>query len=648
MTTSRRALPLVVILLIAFGSLGWVLVRGWAPALGLDLQGGISVVFTAAEADGDGATTTTTTSLPEVTTTTAEPVGPTSPEDTTTTEATSTTTTTEATTTTAAPDEGDEGDERDIDLDQALDDAIGIIRNRVDSLGVAEPEILRQGNAIVVNLPGITDRERALEIIGRTAELRFRPVLSIQPYITADDLEPAETTTTGPGETTTTEAGDTTTSTAGDGTTSTSTTTTTVETGGDDEGAVAPLSAQVTTTTAPGITTTTAADGETTTTEPGATTTTAAGDTTTSTLPEEIDGCALLGGTTPPEQDTLDATVVLPSTDRNGDGRPDACYQLGPVPTDDRGPLVGSVVTNPEAQINQGQWGVSLGIRSASLPLFNSVASSCYVGGPTCPSQDESGRGRLAIVLDGVVESAPSIDEPAFSGDGLVISGNMTERDARDLALVLRYGALPIELEAQTVQSVSATLGEDSLRAGLVAGLIGVGLVFLYLFVYYRALGLVVVAGTLVWSALNYAVIAWLGETRGLALTLSGVTGIVISVGVTVDSYVVYFERLKDEMRSGRTVRASIDRGFQRAFRTILAANVSSLIGAAFLFALTVGPVRGFAFFLGLSTLLGVVVAWFFTRPLMSLLGRTHLFTDHPVLGVGRGLGPARGSEAGS
>jgi preprotein translocase subunit SecD len=144
-----------------------------------------------------------------------------------------------------------------------------------------------------------------------------------------------------------------------------------------------------------------------------------------------------------------------------------------------------------------------------------------------------------------------------------------------------------------------------------------------------------------VWSALNYSVISWLGETQGLALSLAGVTGIVVSVGVTVDSYVVYFERLKDEIRAGKTIRSSVDRGFQRAFRTILTADVASFIGAFLLYVLTVGPVRGFAFFLGLSTLLDVVVAYFFTRPLVGILGRSGFFTRSPRFGVARGLGVA-------
>jgi preprotein translocase subunit SecD len=203
---------------------------------------------------------------------------------------------------------------------------------------------------------------------------------------------------------------------------------------------------------------------------------------------------------------------------------------------------------------------------------------------------------------------------------------------------VLRYGSLPVTLEVQSVDTVSPTLGEDSLKAGLAAGLLGLGLVCLYMMLYYRALGLVVVLGLCVWSALNYAIISKLG----VALSLSGVTGIVVSVGVTVDSYVVYFERLKDELRAGRTLRSSTERAFTRAFRTILAADISSFIGAALLFWLTVGPVRGFAFFLGLSTILDVVVAWFFTRPIVGALSTSRFFTGTHWFGLARGLDAPR------
>jgi preprotein translocase subunit SecD len=193
---------------------------------------------------------------------------------------------------------------------------------------------------------------------------------------------------------------------------------------------------------------------------------------------------------------------------------------------------------------------------------------------------------------------------------------------------------------------VSASLGKDSLRAGIAAGIVGLFLVLLYMILYYRALGIVVLIGLTVSGMLLYAIISALGQTNGLALSLAGATGIIVSVGVTVDSYVVYFERLKDEIRSGKTVRSSVDRGFSRAYRTIFAADLVSLIGAAVLYFLTVGPVRGFAFFLGLSTLLDLLTAYFFTRPLVVILGRNRIFTEARWLGVARGLAVSTGAPA--
>jgi preprotein translocase subunit SecD len=254
-------------------------------------------------------------------------------------------------------------------------------------------------------------------------------------------------------------------------------------------------------------------------------------------------------------------------------------------------------------------------------------------------------------VLDGVVESAPTINARTFGGTA-VISGNsanggFTQRQANDLALVLRYGSLPVKLDRQTVQTVSATLGKDSLRAGLLAGAIGLVLVLLYMILYYRALGLVVVLGLSVSGSLLYSIVTYLGHSNGLALSLAGVTGIIVSIGVTVDSYIVYFERLKDEIRAGRSVRSSVDRGFNRAWRTIVSADAVSFIGAALLWLLTVDQVRGFAFFLGLSTLLDLLVAYTFTRPMVILLGRSRTFTEARFLGVARGLAiaPAGGGS---
>jgi preprotein translocase subunit SecD len=189
-------------------------------------------------------------------------------------------------------------------------------------------------------------------------------------------------------------------------------------------------------------------------------------------------------------------------------------------------------------------------------------------------------------------------------------------------------------METQSVQNVSPTLGQDSLDAAILAGLIGILLVLALLVAYYRALGLVVVGGIVVSGAILYSVISLLSQTQGLALSLSGAAGVIVSVGVTVDSYVVYFERLKDEIRSGRTMRNSAQRGFTDAWRTILMADIVSFIGAFTLWWLTVGSVRNFAFFLGLSTIIDLVVSYFFTRPVVLLLARTEWMARTGVMGV--------------
>jgi preprotein translocase subunit SecD len=424
-----------------------------------------------------------------------------------------------------------------------LDQSIEIIRSRVDALGVAEPDISRQGDSIIVQLPGVKNRDRALQIVGQTAQLFFRPVLQVLP-----PEETAAPTTTPP--------------------------TTTAETA-----------------------------------------TTVAGSPTTTVAPSQT-------RTTPPEENDPTRQVALP--ERDSEGNVTARYLLGPAE------VKGQAISDSKAQVDptSGSWTVTFDLTGDGTRDWNAMAAKV-------------GRGnRIAIDLDGVVRSAPSLEQTEFQGNGQ-ITGNFTEREAKDLALVLRYGSLPVQLEPQTVQTVSASLGRDSLRAGIGAGAVGLGLVALYMVLYYRALGLVVWLGLAVSGALMYSIVTLLGQTSGLALSLSGATGIIVSVGVTVDSYVVYFERLKDEIRSGKTLRSSVDRGFARAYRTILAADAASFIGAVVLYVLSVGSVRGFAFFLGLSTLLDVFIAYFFTRPMVALLGRSRFFTEARWVGVARGLAQA-------
>lgn len=302
---------------------------------------------------------------------------------------------------------------------------------------------------------------------------------------------------------------------------------------------------------------------------------------------------------------------------------PSSRYIVGPTL------LTGSALKTAFAGVDSsGNWIVNFSLTSAGSPKFDAIATKYY-------------QKQVAIVLDGVVESAPTINAKTFGGQGQ-ISGTFTQSQAQSLALVLKYGALPVQLQQQTVQTVSPTLGASSLKAGVLAGIIGLIAVMIYTILYYRLLGIVVVLGLGTTAALLWAIVSYLGHSSGLSLDLSGVTGLIVSVGVTVDSYVVFFERLKDEVRAGKTIRSSVDKGFSKAFKTIIAADAVSFIGALLLYLLSIGPVRGFAFFLGLSTLLDVLTAYVFTRPLVILLGRSAKVTGSGFLGMARGLGSSK------
>ena len=496
--TRRLVVSLVGIVLLASGAFGANLAAGNNPSLGLDLQGGASVTMT--------------------------PVGEVDPA--------------------------------------ALTVAVDIIRQRVDSLGVAEPEIIRQGNTIVVNLPGVKDQQQALDTIGRTGAVEMRPVLKV-----AENPENTTTTTVKGATTTTLKPASTTLPPPAGGIGSSRT-------------------AAVTTTTIPAAT-------------------------------QAVN----------PATGLPDGQTILP-------GRKDGLiYLLGPAEA------TGEVFSNDSsAQVDAGAWVVVAKLRSgaAGADVWNALSTKCFAGGADCPTK------AIAIILDGEVISAPTVQTPTFDNGSVQISGSFSETEAQDLARVLQFGAVPVKFETPTVQTVSASLGEDSLRAAVLSGLIGLLLVLVFLLFYYRLLAIVVVGGLGVSGLLLWSVISWLSKTNGLALTLSGAAGIIVSVGVTVDSYVVFFEKLKDDVQQGRTLRNSAARGFDRAWRTILVADTVSLIGAVVLWQLTVGSVRGFAFFLGLSTLSDMVVSYFFARPAVLLLAKTKLFNRGRVLGVAK----AKVSEA--
>jgi preprotein translocase subunit SecD len=225
-------------------------------------------------------------------------------------------------------------------------------------------------------------------------------------------------------------------------------------------------------------------------------------------------------------------------------------------------------------------------------------------------------------VLDGVVVSAPRFNEPILGGQAQ-IEGNFTAQEANDLANVLKYGALPVTLDPVDITSVSPTVGNDQLRAGIIAGLLGLVLVMIYLMIYYRALGIVAVISLIMAGAVTYLMIVVFSKTIGLTLTLAGVAGAIVAIGITADSFIVYFERIRDEIREGRSLRQACESGWVRARRTLLAADFVSLLAAAVLYLLSVGSVRGFAFILGLTTIVDILVAFWFTHPLVVLIGRT-------------------------
>jgi preprotein translocase subunit SecD len=266
---------------------------------------------------------------------------------------------------------------------------------------------------------------------------------------------------------------------------------------------------------------------------------------------------------------------------------------------------------------------------SAAFGKATTKLAALYSSNPSSPPVTA----QLAILVDKVIVSSPVVQQAITSGSG-EITGGFSESEAKDLAVVLQSGSLPVSLKQLTVETVSATLGKASLREGVLAGLVGLLALMLYLAFYYRLLGLVTWLGMAIWATLAFGLITFLGITVNYALTLAGVAGIIVSLGITADSYIVFYERLKDEIRHGKTVRAAVQPAFKRAWRTIVAADTVTVIAAAVLYLVSIGSVRGFALTLGLSTLLDLFVVWFYKRPTVFLMARSPRLVDMPVIGL--------------
>ncbi len=457
-----------------------------------------------------------------------------------------------------------------------------IIRQRVNGLGVAESEVAIQGSGdsavIVVSVPGVS-QGRIVELVGQTALLNFRPVQAI--------LDPAPVNPDG--------------------------TPIPIEPTPDEPTAQEPDGAP-------------AQDGEDGTTAPDGSEGTPivqAAEITeafqTQVLALDCTNPANLAGGSPDNPNEY-----LGTCDESGLAK----YILEPAF------IRGTNVEDAQAQLPQqgvGSWVVTLAFDSEGASQLAEVSTRLA---PLPPPQNQ-----FAIVLDGVVVSAPSFEEPILGGSAQ-ISGTFTLETAQDLANILKFGALPLNLDVQAVDSVSPTLGSDQLRAGILAGILGLILVAVYLLAYYRALGIVAVLSLGIAGVITYSAFVLLGRSQvELTLTLAGIAGAIVAIGITADSFVVYFERLRDELRDGKSLRQAADAGWLRARRTLLAADFVSLLAAGVLYWLSVGNVKGFAFALGLTTVVDVIVAFLFTRPLVAIMCRSKWMARGSML---TGVSPER------
>ncbi len=422
----------------------------------------------------------------------------------------------------------------------AIDQAVSIIRQRVNSLGVAESEVTAQGSGvnrqIVISVPGDTGR-RVVDLVGQTAELRFRQVLV--------SGAPGATAVTGTAATPPT-------------------------------GVSVALNTQY----------------------------------------SQLD-CTKAINRQGTGADNPNAAIV--TCDKVGTSK----FILAPAE------VLGRDISKASASINQttgSGWYVLLTFNDAGTKKFGALT--------TRVTKLVSPQNEVAIVLDGLVQSAPRINEAITAGNA-EITGNFSQTDATDLANVLKYGALPLAFDRGEVQQISPTLGADQLHAGLLAGFIGLALVILYSLLYYRGLGVVSVGSLLIAGSITYLLFLLFGKWLGFTLTLAGIAGAIVAIGITADSFIVYFERIRDEVREGRSLRSAVETGWLRARRTIIVADFVSIIAAALLYIFAVGGVRGFAFTLGLTTLIDLFVVFVFTKPIVTVLAKLKFYSSgHPLSGL--------------
>ncbi|MFF1403254.1 protein translocase subunit SecD [Streptomyces sp. NPDC058294] len=500
-----------------------------------------------------------------------------------------------------------------------MDTAVDIMNRRVNGLGVSEAEVQTQGtDNIIVNIPKGTNSAEAQQQVGTTAKLYFRPVLASEPSgAAAQSPSPSASSSGGSSP----------------------------KPGASPSGSSSPQ--QATSGSASPTGTATSQGRAVTDALKAGSTPSPSGSASGSAKPSATPSAPSSGK---PSGDTaLQARYAALNCAKPADranagknarpGQPTvACgendgawfkYLLGPAAVD------GTEVKKAQAVFDtQGAagWQVQMTFTSGGGKKFADITGEL--------AKNQTPQNEFGIVLDGEVVSSPFVHS-AITGGQAEISGSFKQEEAQNLANMLSYGALPLSFREESVTTVTAALGGEQLRAGLLAGAIGLALVVIYLVVYYRGLSLVAMASLVVSAILTYLIMTLLGPAIGFALNLPAVCGAIVAIGITADSFIVYFERIRDEIREGRSLRPAVERAWPRARRTILVSDFVSFLAAAVLFIVTVGKVQGFAFTLGLTTLLDVVVVFLFTKPLMTLLARRKFFADgHKWSGLDpKGLG---------
>ncbi|MEV0150943.1 MULTISPECIES: protein translocase subunit SecD [unclassified Nonomuraea] len=521
--------------------------------------------------------------------------------------------------------------------EEILDRAVNIIRDRVNGNGISDAEVAKSGDNIIISIPGVGQNE-AIGLVSTTAELRFRQVLAMEATQLPQELP---TQAPSPGATPSGSA-----SPSGTGSPSARPQTTSSRSAGTPGPSVSPTGKALSSAlTAP---------------TPAATADSAKPQSTRGARTEQQQKKGQNAKATPtaapspsatqrPADSGIDTTGIDPAVlkqfqsldcadpKKRGQGvQDDPNKQYAACESDgsykyvlDKAKVVGTDIDTASSGVRQGttEWLVQLDFKSKGASAWATLTGQAV----SAPEP----RNKVAVVLDGVVITAPNIIS-AIPGGRAEITGGFDQKSATDLAEQLKYGALPLKFTRSSVETVSSTLGQDQLQGGLIAGVIGLALVVVYSLLYYRGLGIVAVLSLVVASILTYTAVVVLGHNANFRLSLPHIIGLVVSIGITADSFIVYFERIRDEMKEGRrTLRAAVEVAWVRARRTILIADAVMFIAAVVLYALAVGGVAGFAFAMGLTTLIDILVVFMFTKPFIAVLARLKFFAKgHPLSGL--------------